>query len=718
MNTLDKIEYNMRLDQINELVGKHDIQGAIDMAETIDWRRIKSLRTLCMVADIYEAGKMYEESKDILLLAYNRSSVGKAILYRLVEISVKLDQIDDAVEYYTEYSKNARGDSAKYLLKYKIYRTRRAPLEEQVEILEQYKSKEYTERWAYELASLYDRMGEKDKCVEECDDLILWFSEGRYVAKAMELKKKHEPLSPMQQKSYQAMKALAVPEETLRMEAEEAGDDGLDSVTDRIEEEESAKERTERMQMVAKEAIEKRNEEAVVSRDSEELQDKLVNSFRDVLSGFNRSKDTRVDLGEEEEAAAIASEVDESEYSEVKDLEPEDLTSTQDLQAAKLVEAMDKASKEVDTTTDEIDKKGTEESALTDDEDVNKIIADLNSAMASQVEDIKASEEASGDIEEKDTSEENKSEEDIAKANISQGSDNTQEIKMDDIRSLTINSDVPIEDQILRDDTKDEKRKRVLKEGRPEKLTDEQKNIFTYFAKVPGMDQQLLDALHGVYGHVGKRTSTNGNIAIMGSRGTGKTRLFEGVVKAFCKDMGIEVTKVARIGAEVLNGKDPAEVIAKMLGGFLLIEEAGKMSEETISKLSKALDFRTDRLVLVIEDEKESMRKMLGEHKEFAGKFETVISIPVFTNDELVTFARTYANEKGYKVEEMGVLALYDLIGSKQSEREPITIDSVRELMDKAMENTKKVTRKFGRKLAVRNTDEDGRTLIYEKDFD
>jgi hypothetical protein len=687
----------MRLDQINELVGKHDIQGAIEMAETIDWRRIKSIRTLCMVADIYEAGKMYEESKAILLLAYNRSSVGKAILYRLVEISVKLDQIDDAVEYYTEYSKNARGDSAKYLLKYKIYRARRAPLEEQAEILDKYKSKEYTERWAFELARLYDRMGEKDKCIEECDDLILWFSEGKYVAKAMELKMKYEPLTAMQQKGYQAIKATVAPEETLRMEAEEAGDDGLgglygieglaglDSVTARIEEEESAKERTERMQMVAKAAIEKRNEEAVVNRNAEDLQDKLANSFRDVLSGFNRTKDNIIEESEPVEVESQAHNddgfdqpVSEDEYSVVKDLEPEDISSAQDIQAAKLSEMLAKDSKEV-------------EAKPTDNDDINKIISEMNSAMASDVGDIQSAPRVSSD---------------------------TQEMKMDDIRTLTINSDVPIEEQILREDTKDEKRKRVLIEGRPDKLSEEQKNIFTYFAKVPGMDQQLLDALHGSYRHVGERTSENGNIVIMGSRGTGKTKLFEGVVKAFCKDMGIEAIKVARIGAEALNAKDPAEVIAKMSGGFLLIEEAGKMSKETIEKLSKALGFRTDRLIVVIEDEKESMRKMLAEYKGFAGKFKTVISIPIFTNDELVTFARTYANEKGYKVEEMGVLALYDLIGGKQSERDPITIDGVRELMDKAMENTKKVGRKFGRKIAVRNTDEDGLTLIYEKDFD
>ena len=689
VNTLDKMEYNMRLDQINALVEKNDIHGAIEIVETIDWRRIKSLRTLCMVADVYEAGRMYEKSKDILLLAYNRSSLGKAILYRLVEISVKLDQIDDAVEYYTEYSKNAGGDSAKYILKYKIYRARKAPLEEQVEILEKCKAKEYTEKWAFELASVYDRMGKKDKCIEECDDLILWFSEGKYVAKAMELKMKYEPLSPMQQKSYQSMKASIMPEANLHIDGTEVGNGlyqsaentvvDMGSIADSFKDE-SDSELTKRMQMVAKDAIEKRNEEAEINRNPEELQDKLANSLRDVLAGFNKTKEGVVSPNEPEGAEdTTEEEVREDDYSVIKDLEPEELDPTKQPTNDTTFEAV--ADKEW-----EAEERG----QLTDDDDVNKIISEMNNAMASQVEDIQANQD--GGV--------------------------TREIKMDDIRSLTINSDIPIEEQILREDTTEEKRKRILLEGKPEKFSEEQTNIFTYFAKVPGMDQQLLDALHGVYGYIGERTSKNGNIAIMGSRGTGKTKLFEGIVKAICKDMGLEATKVARIGAVALNDKDPAQVIAKISGGFLLIEEAGKMSEETIGKLSKALGFRTDRLVLVIEDEKDSMRRLLDNHPEFADKFKTVISIPVFTNDELVTFARTYADENGFKVEEMGVLALYDLIGSRQSEREPITVDGVREIMDKAMENAQKVTRKFGRKIAVGETDEDGRTLLYEKDFD
>ena len=687
MNKLDKTEYNLRLDQINALVEAHDIQGAIEIAETIDWRRVKSLRTLCMIADIYEAGKLYEESKDILILAYNRSTVGKAILYRLVEISVKLDQMDDAAEYYTEYAKNARGDSAKYLLKYKIYRARRAPLEEQAEILEKYKSKEYTERWAFELAQIYDRMGLKDKCIEECDDLILWFSEGNYVLKAMELKKKYEELSPMQQSNYKKMKETQVSATILPEDIDAITSDD----TDLVEDEDSVRERTQRMTTVAKEAIAKRSEEATVSRNSEDLQERLANSFRDVLSGFNRAKENIVD-DTEPEVETVDEPVDVDEYSVVKDLEPEELKAIiRKNEAISDEPAISDKSEAVVSTDEPVD---TTQDPLSEEGDVSQIISEMTSTIATQVEDIQAGKEEPSDIGE------------------------TREFNPEEALKLEeLTADMSMEEQILREETANEKQLRILNSERTEKLTDDQKGIFSYFAKVPGMDRQLLDALYGVYSHASERTSNDGNIAIMGSRGTGKTRLFESIVKVVCKDLGIEATKIARINATQLNEKDPAEVISKMAGGFLLIEKAGLMDAKIIDKLSRALGFRTDSLILVIEDEKDNMRKLLADHKEFANKFKTVISIPVFTNDELVTFARTYAREHGYKVDEMGVLALYDLIGSKQSERDPITIDGVKEIMDKAMANTQKVSRKFGRKLAVSNTDEEGRTLIYEKDF-
>ena len=205
-----------------------------------------------------------------------------------------------------------------------------------------------------------------------------------------------------------------------------------------------------------------------------------------------------------------------------------------------------------------------------------------------------------------------------------------------------------ISEMTLERETPEEKRQRILNNTRPERLTAEQKQLFSYFAKVPGMDDQILDAIHGAYEYASEKTSHRGNIAIMGSHGTGKTRLSEGLVKAICKELGLKAVKYANLDASDINRKDPATIISKMAGGFLLIERASFMTPETIEKLSQAMDFRTDSMILLIEDDKANMRKMLADYPEFAEKFETVISIPVFTNDELVTFARTYARENGF----------------------------------------------------------------------
>ncbi|MFR2880195.1 MAG: hypothetical protein ACLTC8_04060 [Lachnospiraceae bacterium] len=273
-----------------------------------------------------------------------------------------------------------------------------------------------------------------------------------------------------------------------------------------------------------------------------------------------------------------------------------------------------------------------------------------------------------------------------------------------------------ISEMTLERETPEEKRQRILNNTRPERLTAEQKQLFSYFAKVPGMDDQILDAIHGAYEYASEKTSHRGNIAIMGSHGTGKTRLSEGLVKAICKELGLKAVKYANLDASDINRKDPATIISKMAGGFLLIERASFMTPETIEKLSQAMDFRTDSMILLIEDDKANMRKMLADYPEFAEKFETVISIPVFTNDELVTFARTYARENGFRMDEMGVLALYTMIGDNQKEDEPITIGKVKEMVDGAIRKASGV--KLGRKLSKRHTDVDGRILLYEKDFD
>ena len=254
---------------------------------------------------------------------------------------------------------------------------------------------------------------------------------------------------------------------------------------------------------------------------------------------------------------------------------------------------------------------------------------------------------------------------------------------------------------------------RSVNRMRPEKLTDEQKKLFTYFVKVPGMDEQILDALHGAYTHTGDKTSAGGNIAIMGRPGTGKTRLSDALVKALCKELGMKAAKFASLDAEDVNAGDPIQIVANMSGGFLLIEKAGQLTDEAVEKLSQAMEFRTDSMILIAEDEKKSLQKLFANHPEFARKFTSTIAIPVFTNDELVTFARTYSKEMGYKIDDMAVLALYTLIGDNQDEDQPVTVAGVKDMVDKAIARAakKKITRR-------KKMDENNRVLLYEKDFE
>jgi hypothetical protein len=303
-------------------------------------------------------------------------------------------------------------------------------------------------------------------------------------------------------------------------------------------------------------------------------------------------------------------------------------------------------------------------------------------------------------------------------------SDATREIDPDDLERQTKSihttekTDAKSIEEVLREETPEERRIRILSGGTPEKFSDDQKRIFSYFAKIPGIDQQVLDALSSVYEHIGEKTSKQGNIAVMGGYATGKTRLSDSMILSMCKDLGLSAAKYARIDASDLNQRDPAAVVDKMSGGFLLIERAGLLYPNVIQKLDKAMEFRTDSMVVIIEDEKTSMRSLLRNNPEFAKKFEKVISIPVFTNDELVTFARTYAKENGYKMDEMGVLALYTLIGDNQTLNEPMTIGKVKDIVDKAMERAGRGTRRFGRKMSGKRTDEQNRIILYEKDFE
>lgn len=876
---MDKTEYRMKLDEINTLVEAQDYEGALTIADTIDWRRVKSVRTLCMVADIYEVNGELEESMKMLQLAYKRSSVGKMILYRQVELSLKMGKYDDAVNYYNHYLETASNDTSKYILKYKIYKAQNAPLDDQIAILEEYKDREYTERWVYELARLYKKAGRENKCVETCDDLILWFGEGKYVKKAMELKMDFVPLTPEQKAKYDLYhadkKTVKKPEQTAVAGISAAAMASLQKASDAAKDTKKTSDYTvtgmEKAAVTEEISAEKTEpieippvQEPQVHVDTAQLQERLAKSFQEVLSGFNRTKVvnafealgratgsdmvieqeeeniegyhvTELEPEEENETVIAADQeasvahttvepdmseaelkveeksedkevtsiqemnleelfaetsgalaeaaggniLQEEENTAVKDTLPEnpeeeENDSQEETEAAEehLQEIGDDMMPEIqiidpeealkisereeaetvpdmpEETAEEILEEVSEEKQPEEEETAQEAMAAFETSLFENlgVEELKES-FTPGDTQEINLEEQllavmNEQDEETEAEELTEPSkeepeDYMPEIDLDLVLEVQKEKEEETEEEStdhiqlmldeaekepelsleqLQAETPEEKRIRILNATRPEKLTEHQKNLFSYFAKVPGMDEQILDAINGVYEYAGEKTSRRGNIAIMGSHGTGKTRLTEGLVKAICKELGLEAAKYANLDASDMNKKDPAAVINKMAGGFLLIERASFMTEETIQKLSRAMDFRTDSMILIIEDDKANMRKLLADYPEFAKKFATVISIPVFTNDELVTFARTYAKENGYRMDEMGVLALYTLIGDNQREDEPITIGKVKEMVDGAIRKASGI--RLGRKISKRHTDEDGRILLYEKDFD
>ena len=785
VKTLDKAEYQSKLEQLTSLANKEDYKGALEIVESVDWRRVKSIRTLSMVADVYEANKMYPEANDILLLAYDRSSIGKGILYRLVEVSVKMQDFESAEEYYEEFVSAAPHDTSRYLLRYKILRGQQAPLDEQIKVLEAYKEAEFTERWNYELALLYSKNGQIRQCVDTCDELELWFSEGKYVTKALELKMKYEPLTPSQKSKYENGGAASSEKEVGNLL------NRMDQAGAAITQDAGAQE------MAAARETEARKEADPAPSytaptflgNTVDLHNELIKSIRNVFPDVKKTAQTEQEVSEPEENR-------EEDY-DVRELEPEnmDVEVAPQPDAGKTIltrpETVKKEAPEAEAVKEEEAETAEkpEETSSADDLDLDALFQETAASLSDEIahdsvlekaleeeqteeslaektveesqtaEPVKKPEEPlekqPETVEQDDVAESEKEEspirrlEDLEKTMeipepvIVQPEDLDMEIPQEPSqeavkdatkvmtventadRTIEMPSDVRKEEtvpmsieEVLREETPEERRMRILNDTQPEKLNDEQKALFTYFAKVPGMDQQILDAMHGVYHYAGDRTSRHGNIAIMGGYGTGKTRLSEGLVRAICVDLKIPATKMARLDAAELNRKDPAQVVAKLAGGFLLIERAGLMYPETIEKLSKAMDFRTDSLILIIEDEKTSMRGMFHNYPEFAKKFETVISIPVFTNDELVTFARTYARENGYKMDEMGVLALYTQIGDNQKEGEPMTITNVKDMVDKAIAHAEKGTRKLGRKVSRKHRDSDDRVILYEKDFD
>lgn len=878
------------MSRIDNLVAQKKYKEAVEVVESIDWRRVKNVHNLCVVGEIYAANKRYEESKEIFLLAYHRAPIGKNILYRLIEVSLKMQDIEEAEEFYEEYLEVAPNDNTQYILKYKISKAKQVSLDEQIRILEEYKEREFTERWSYELAKLYYQKGDMKKCLEMCNDIILWFSEGRYVLKAMDLKNRMGQLTGKEREQYEKQfipNLTTVDQMTQSGEARETGSDA-ENKYEVLPDEDSP--------VIESVRIDERDVNS-----AESLQEKISKGIRDIFNGKKKEEDftkEEEDLQEE----MLRDRFSEKEHKNVPELEPEEVSVLQEeenISQDSFAETEEAEEPEIDVNeifedfSDQTVSRLEEEETLSDsstelpqleipesmknidlesdimpeipkapevilpgaekneteaeiDFDFNLEDMILSAATAQGIEipddkpkaedvhaadpddedymteeDLRRAEEEflngpAGRKDHKDPEElleeefyedasddedddfygdeyddgdddfygeeSDDEDDDFYEDESDDGDDFYEEFDDDDFygeesddeeddfyeeepEELPVVSRNPISKnksaKIISEEKNaeirkpDPDRKTVFKEEpagqkaprkkknvrlsqaeelerfvdtiRPQEamdiiprektLTDSEKKLFTYFARVPGLREQLVDALCDVQMAAADKTSRTGNIIVMGGRETGKTRLISGLIPAICKELNLEAAKVAYVFAEQINGKNIPAIVKKMAGGFLVIENANQLKKETVNQLSKAMDFRTDGMIVILEDEKIGMRKLMARFPKFTSKFTSMINIPVFTNDELVNFAMVYTRERGYTIDQQAMLVLYNLISVNQKEDMPMNVGAVKEIIDNAIAKSTGGIRKLSRNISKKRTDMDGYTVLYEKDF-
>lgn len=737
---MDKYEYNLKLDEINRLVEQEEYEQAARIADTVEWKRVRNARTLCMISEIYEANGRLEDSKDILLRAYQRSQIGRTILYRLTEVAIKMREFDEAVEYYSEFVNAAPNDTSRFILKYKIYRGRGSSLEDQISILEEYKDKEYTEKWSYELAKLYKKAGNNQKAIAECDDLVLWFRQGKYVIKALELKKTMTTLTPIQQSIYDRKEETMVEKQ-----------DEVEAILPEMEKVIMDKMPSSMEEALTENIISETQRELAqaVSQHAEEKQDTETQDWGFDPNAFTSDTKIMPNLNEEEAAAAVpAPPSPEAQQAEpaVSPFDAENLQQSLAESMHKIVSGI--ARRELDEDVIEPmndnvflddaedydeDQLGQKEEEEEDASTEKMSIDDILTSMAGVQE-----ADCPGAAAVKEIPEESapvkvpEPEKNVEPAVDSVKSPVKEEPAPEPIpiKDITMDLSAVVEAAAgvahLKPESKPELRQQAKPESRKEskapvqkKLTKEQQYIFSYFSSIQGLSENIAAALGGALRKISAdKTSKSGNIVVTGLPGSGRTTLGIRFAKALSLEKGAAAARVAKIYAEDFNKKDIAATVAKIAGGTLIIEEAGDLEDEVVRQLSKAMEFRTDGLIIILEDEKHLLKPLFEKHPEFAEKFTSEVNIPIFTNDELVSFGKTYAFDEDYKIDEMATLALYNRIGELQSPERPVTVIDVKDIVDKAIRRSERLSlRKLGKILSHKRYDQEDRIILYEKDF-
>lgn len=843
---MDKYEYRIKLEQIEKLAGRKDYVTAAEIADGIDWRKVKNVNTLFMISDIYEATDRLEDCYEILNMVYDRSYTGRRAVYRLTEVATKMHEFEEAIDLYKEYVKIAPHDLGRYILKYQIYRERGSSVEDQIEVLKEYKSHEYNKKWAYELACLYEEAGQIQKCIEECDELILWFGNGEYVIKALELKRKYQELTAAQQEKYDQRFVQTEPEaeetETAEEEvnaaqepAEEVSEKAVIDDTPQIsvintnkfstmnlqaelakgvqdvfdQEPEEGSEETaeteeflktgelEELEKAAKaekssepetvlEDTENKTEEPVEASaielpETEETSDEIVISVEFTDQEAEKTPEPVLEpedvLAEPEDSEA------EKEIEERQNLKPEtdgqlvdlfdpdmsdedflNLPITGQMTVGKVIaawEARKHWTKPADLVSEEVSEEPEKQTVSVETGEITSLLKDFIPSTPKETEEaeeeIEVSEEPAEeetftepaeapmgtieddlpqDIEEAEESEEPFLEhlEKVLEEAVLPDSGMMQEEESKEPEERVTEPETADETESEEQETEEDVSQntasmlyaieRVLaqeissSEVSGKHLTEEQEKIFAYFTLVDGMKKQLLKLLEEEKNYAGKTDSKEGNLIITGHPGNGKTTLAIDIVKVFQKQRHVKGSKIAKVTGDGLNKKEPAEVVKKLGGGALIIERAGSLNQETVEKLSDVMEGMTEGMLVILEDDKEEIGRLLEKNVGFAQKFNRTVNIPIFSNNELVSFGKSYAEENEYYFDEMAVLALYDCIGVRQTSEHVVNVAEVKEIIDEAIAHAEKKRKKLFAKLSKKRIDEYGNKLLLEEDFE
>ena len=824
---MDKYEYNLKLDQIKALSAEEGYMSAAEIADSINWNKIKNVNTLVKIGEIYEKAERYQDARDILLMAYDRSPIGRMIIYRLAEVAIKMGDYDAATEYYDEFVEIAPHDDMKYVLRYAIKKGQGASFDELITILEEYKDEEYTEEWAYELAYLYHKAGKADKCIDACDELILWFGDGPYVERALELKMLYQPLTKAQEEKYRRFKAekekpakikdeaevteigamemvkggeivhddVTIPQITVNQEKfntvnlqqeiakgmqqiiEAKGKNEVADTMDTIkkivedipylklekEQEEYVQQPEETEHIATDEEIDgslKLNFKELLGEDADgqmsmvmsektQLEHQITGqmSIHDVLEEWEKTRHAaEIALKEAEQqklesakaralqeagdimerlndvipkldAGVTPKELLEEEYlkvpvdiieqkAAVKEPEEEQKPDMQELYAEETVDEVQEPQEEPEEAIDEVQESQEvpEEAAYEAKEPVGEpediIMAEESEKDEILMQPTTMMPEITDDMlnVDDDTSDDETSQE---KENVSEKRDFdhvTSFIEQEIAKMTAKNPGLEkkldmaktrkMPDISLPEDLDSEEDDSKLKETKHIKeLTSEQKAIFSYFIPVKGMEDQICKAYNAVLDHFNrKENASTGNLIIQGEQGCGKTMLATSFIKVLQKD-GEQLTgKMGKIDAAVLNKKDVQQVVRKITGGCLIIERAGDIDRNIAAKLSFLMEHDITGTLYILEDTSKGIKKALSMDEGFASKFTEKISVPIFTNDELVLFAKSYSAELGYKIDEMAILALHNRISNIERIDQATTLTEVKDIIDEAID--------------------------------